>query len=132
MFDIAWSELALIGGVALIVIGPKDLPKVMRSMGRWTRKARLLAGEFQRNLDDMMRESELDEVKKQVQSVQTMSAQSRVDLEKHLSDFDPNKVQDLAAAASLKQEASLKPAAPAAAAEAPAVPVAAPEGEAKP
>ena len=56
MFDIAWSELALIGGVALLVIGPKDLPKVMRSMGRWTRKARLLAGEFQRNLDDMMRE----------------------------------------------------------------------------
>lgn len=109
MFDIAWSELALIGGVALLVIGPKDLPKVMRSMGRWTRKARLLAGEFQRNLDDMMRESELDEMKKQVQSVSSVATQSRVDLEKHLSDFDPNKVTDLAAAASLAQEASLKP-----------------------
>ena len=109
MFDIAWSELALIGGVALLVIGPKDLPKVMRSMGRWTRKARLLAGEFQRNLDDMMRESELDEVKKQMQSVSNAASESRADLEKHLIDFDPNKVTDVAAAASLKQEASLKP-----------------------
>jgi len=105
MFDIAWSELALIGGVALLVIGPKDLPKVMRTMGQWTNKARRLAGEFQRNLDDMMRETELDEVKKQVQSVSAMSQQSRVDLEKHLTDFDPNKVNDMAAAASLKAEA---------------------------
>ena len=109
MFDIAWSELALIGGVALLVIGPKDLPKVMRSMGRWTRKARLLAGEFQRNIDDLMRESELDEVKKQVQSVNVAASQSRADLEKHLNDFDPDKINDMAAAASLKQEASLKP-----------------------
>ncbi|HVI51735.1 MAG TPA: Sec-independent protein translocase protein TatB [Candidatus Sulfotelmatobacter sp.] len=109
MFDIAWSELALIGGVALLVIGPKDLPKVMRTMGQWTRKARLLAGEFQRNLDDMMRESELAEMKKQVQSVSTLSQQSKADLERHLSDFDPNKVQDMAAAASLKQEASILP-----------------------
>lgn len=69
MFDIAWSELALIGAVALVVIGPKDLPKVMRTMGQWTRKARLLAGEFQHNIDDLMRQSELDEVRRQVQSV---------------------------------------------------------------
>jgi sec-independent protein translocase protein TatB len=67
MFDIAWSELALIGAVALIVIGPKDLPKVMRTAGQWARKARLLAGEFQRNVEDMIREAELDEVRRQVQ-----------------------------------------------------------------
>jgi sec-independent protein translocase protein TatB len=69
MFDIAWSELALVGAVALIVIGPKDLPKVMRVMGQWTRKARLLAGEFQNNFDELLRQAELDEVRRQVQSV---------------------------------------------------------------
>ena len=46
MFDIAWSELALIGAVALIVIGPKDLPRVMRNLGQWARKARAMAAEF--------------------------------------------------------------------------------------
>ena len=69
MFDIAWSELALIAAVALIVIGPKDLPRVMRNIGQWTRKARTMAAEFQRNLDDMMREAELDEIRKEVEKV---------------------------------------------------------------
>lgn len=69
MFDIAWSEMALIGAVALVVIGPKDLPHVMRQMGRWSRKLRLLAGEFQRNMDEMVREAELDDVRRQIQKV---------------------------------------------------------------
>lgn len=69
MFDIAWSELALIAAVALIVIGPKDLPRVMRNLGQWTRRARAMAAEFQRNLDDMMREAELDEIRKEVEKV---------------------------------------------------------------
>lgn len=69
MFDVAWSELALIGAVALVVIGPKDLPKVMRSMGQWARKARLLAGEFQRGVDEIVRQAELDDLRKQVDSL---------------------------------------------------------------
>ncbi len=69
MFDIAWSELALIAAVALIVIGPKDLPRVMRNVGQWTRRARAMAADFQRNLDDMMREAELDEIRKEVEKV---------------------------------------------------------------
>ena len=69
MFDIAWSELALIAAVALIVIGPKDLPRVMRSVGQWTRKARAMAAEFQRNVDEMIREAELDEVRREVEKV---------------------------------------------------------------
>lgn len=67
MFDIGWDEMALIAVVALIVIGPKDLPVVLRQMGRWTRKARELAGEFQRGVDDMVRESELAELKGKVE-----------------------------------------------------------------
>jgi len=69
VFDIAWSELALIAAVALIVIGPKDLPRVMRNLGQWTRRARSMAAEFQRNLDEMMREAELDEIRREVEKV---------------------------------------------------------------
>ncbi len=69
MFDIAWSELALIAAVALIVIGPKDLPRVMRTVGQWMRRARAMASEFQRNFDDMVREAELDELRKNVENI---------------------------------------------------------------
>ncbi|MGA2088983.1 MAG: Sec-independent protein translocase protein TatB [Stellaceae bacterium] len=64
MFDFAWSELALIAIVALIVIGPKDLPRVLKTAGIWVRKARGIAREFQGSLEQMVREAELDDVKK--------------------------------------------------------------------
>lgn len=65
MFDIAWSEFALIGLVALIVIGPKDLPAALYTAGKWMRKARLLARDFQSHIDDMVREAELEELRRQ-------------------------------------------------------------------
>ena len=55
MFDIAWSEMLVIVVVALIVIGPKELPRLVREVGRWTAKARSMAREFQRSFDDMVR-----------------------------------------------------------------------------
>jgi sec-independent protein translocase protein TatB len=67
MFDFAWSELAVIAVVALVVIGPKDLPRVMRTVGIWVGKARAIAREFQGSLDQMMREAELEEMRKQVE-----------------------------------------------------------------
>lgn len=66
MFDIGWSELLLIGAVALVVIGPKDLPKVLRTVGQATAKLRRMAGEFQAQFNEAMREAELDEIKKNV------------------------------------------------------------------
>src|SRR5258708_12064820 len=63
MFDFAWSELAVIAVVALVVIGPKDLPRVMRTVGIWVGKARAIAREFQGSLDQMMREAELEEMR---------------------------------------------------------------------
>ena len=78
MFDIAWSEMALIAAVALIVIGPKDLPRVLRQVGIWVRKLRMLAGEFQKNVDDMVREAELDDVKRDVERI------GRVDLNREV------------------------------------------------
>ena len=59
MFDFAWSELALIAVVALVVIGPKDLPRVLKTVGKWVRKARAIAREFQGSLEQMVNEAEL-------------------------------------------------------------------------
>jgi sec-independent protein translocase protein TatB len=67
MFDIGWSEMAVILLVALIVIGPKDLPRVARNMGRWVAKGRAMAREFQTALEDMAREAELDKVKSEIE-----------------------------------------------------------------
>ena len=67
MFDFGWDEMALIAVVSLIVIGPKDLPHVLRQAGRWARKAREMAGDFQRGVEEMVRESELKDLRQQVE-----------------------------------------------------------------
>lgn len=73
MFDIAWSELMLIAVVALVVIGPKDLPKAIFTLGKWVRKARVVAREFQTHIDDMMRETELDELRREALKTRDMN-----------------------------------------------------------
>jgi len=69
MFDIGWSELLVIAVVAIIVIGPKDLPRVMRSVGHYAGKLRRAASDFQRQFEEAMRETEIDEVRKAIESV---------------------------------------------------------------
>ena len=69
MFDLSWGEVMVIGGVALIVIGPKDLPKALRTVGQVTAKLRRMAGEFQSQFNEAMREAELDAVKKELDGV---------------------------------------------------------------
>jgi sec-independent protein translocase protein TatB len=66
MFDIAWSELFVILIVALVVVGPKDLPKLMRTAGQWAGRARTMADQFRRSFDEMARQSELDELRSEV------------------------------------------------------------------
>lgn len=85
MFDIGWPELFLIGVVALIVIGPKDLPQVMRSVALFVRKARALSQEFQSGVAQMMREAELDDLKRKLEEA------GRVDVGRTVKDaVDPN------------------------------------------
>ena len=64
MFDIAPSELMLVGAVALVVIGPKDLPRAMRFVGTWVGRARGMASQFRMGLDEIVRQSELEEMQK--------------------------------------------------------------------
>ena len=73
MFDFSWSEIALIGAVALVVIGPKDLPKALRTAGKWARKARTVSREFQSSIEQMIREAELDEVKKEIEKASAVN-----------------------------------------------------------
>jgi sec-independent protein translocase protein TatB len=80
MFDISWTEFLLIGVVALVVIGPKELPGVMRTMGQWTRKVRGMAAEFQNQFQEAIREAEMADLKKQVD-----------DMARDVKDIDPLK-----------------------------------------
>jgi sec-independent protein translocase protein TatB len=79
MLDLGWSEIAVIAVLALVVIGPKDLPKVLRTVGRWVRKIRAMGGEFQKHMDDVMRESGVDEVRKQVNTIARTDIGGKID-----------------------------------------------------
>src|ERR1041385_675448 len=65
MFDISWGKLVIIGVVALLVIGPKELPGVLRQLGQWMTKIRRMAAEFQGQFNEAMREAEMADLKKQ-------------------------------------------------------------------
>jgi sec-independent protein translocase protein TatB len=81
MFDIGWSELLVIGVVALIAIGPKELPGVLRMVGQWMGKIRRMAADFQSQFNEAMREAEMEDIKKQVDDM-TSAASS-------VTNFDP-------------------------------------------
>jgi sec-independent protein translocase protein TatB len=82
--DLGMSELLLIGVVALVFIGPKDLPKALRVAGFWFRKARTLSREFQTSVEQMIREAELDEMRQELKKA------TEIDLEKQFREtIDP-------------------------------------------
>jgi len=79
MFDFAWSEIALIAGVALVVIGPKDLPVAIRAISGFVKKARRMAGEFQTHVDEMIRDADLKDVKDSFNSIRNFDFRSTVE-----------------------------------------------------
>ena len=82
MFDIGWSEFVVIGVVALIAIGPKELPGVLRTVGQYMGKVRRMASEFQSQFQEAMREAEMADIKKSVDEMTDAAT-------KQFTDFDP-------------------------------------------
>ncbi|GEQ98787.1 Sec-independent protein translocase protein TatB [Iodidimonas gelatinilytica] len=82
MFDIAWTEMLVIAVVTIVVVGPKDLPKVMKAVGGFIAKARSLAGKFQSDMDALARETELDELRKQARAYQATLLDPKRELQK--------------------------------------------------
>lgn len=70
--DLSWSHILLVLVVALVVVGPKDLPRLMREVGRWAGKARAMADQFRRSFDEMARQSELDELRREIDELRAM------------------------------------------------------------
>ena len=70
--DLSWSHILLVLVVALVVVGPKDLPRLMREVGRWAGKARAMADQFRKSFDEMARQSELDELRREIDALRNM------------------------------------------------------------
>jgi sec-independent protein translocase protein TatB len=81
MFNIDWGELFVIVVVALIVVGPKDLPRMMRKVGQWAGRARAMADQFRRSFDDIARQSELEELRAEVNRLQTSAMDPAAEIE---------------------------------------------------
>jgi len=117
MFDLfSWSHILILLTVALVVVGPKDLPRLMNMAGRWAGKARNMANEFKKSFDDMARQSELDELRAEVERLKTNDpiAGLNDDIERALNPVDTATVEARAAAeASTRQETPLQEEAPA-------------------
>jgi sec-independent protein translocase protein TatB len=86
MFDFAWSEILLIGAVALIAIGPKDMPAAIRTVSTMIKKARRMAAEFQTHIDEMVREADLGDVRKTFNEIRNFDVAGAV--ERHV---DPDR-----------------------------------------
>lgn len=69
MLDLSWSHILIVLVVALVVVGPKDLPRLMRMVGRWVAKARTMADQFRKSFDEMSRQSELDELRAELDAI---------------------------------------------------------------
>ncbi len=79
MFDIGWPEIVVVLIVALLVIGPRDLPKAFHTVGKWVRAARRVTSDFQRHVDDMMRETELEDLRKVANQARNLNVKKQIE-----------------------------------------------------
>lgn len=86
MLEVGWSEMLIIAIVMIVVVGPKDLPGMLRTFGRTTAKLRAMAGDFQKQFNEALQEAELDDVKKSVDTLRGMNPKEQI--RKHLNPFE--------------------------------------------
>ncbi len=86
MFEIGWTEMLVIAVVMIVVVGPKDLPKMLRTFGRTAAKLRSMAGDFQKQFNEALKEAELDDVKKSVDSLRSLNPANEI--KKSLNPFE--------------------------------------------
>jgi sec-independent protein translocase protein TatB len=78
MFDIGWSEMLVIAIVMIVVVGPKDLPRMLRTFGKTTAKLRAMAGDFQKQFNDALKEAELEDLKKTVDELRGLNPANEI------------------------------------------------------
>jgi len=86
MFDIGWTEMLVIAVVMIVVVGPKDLPGMLRTFGKTTTKLRSMAGDFKKQFNDALKEAELDDVKKSVDALRSLNPANEI--KKQLNPFE--------------------------------------------
>ena len=118
MFDVGWSEMLVIAIVLIVVVGPKDLPRMLRQFGRSTSKLRAMAGDFRRQFDEALKEAELDDVADTLSSVRKLNPMNEI--RKHLAP-----IEEVGQQVRSGLDDALKPQSKATPAEAEAEPVAA-------
>ena len=113
MFEVGWSELLVIAVVMIVVVGPKDLPNMLRTFGRTAAKLRAMAGDFQKQFNDALKEAELDDVKSSIDSLRGLNPMNEV--RKQLNPFE-QAAADVRAGVDtmMKPKPAADPAAPAA------------------
>src|SRR6185312_11605447 len=86
MFDVGWSEMLVIAVVLIVVVGPKDLPRMLRQFGRTTAKLRAMAGDFRRQFDEALKEADLEDVSETINSVRRINPMNEI--RKHLAPIE--------------------------------------------
>jgi len=102
MLDFSWSHILILLIVALVVVGPKDLPRLMRIIGQWMGKARRMADEFRKSFDDMARQSELDELRKEIENLR--NERPLADIDRHLQSIIPDDMKSAPPTVSIAAE----------------------------
>jgi sec-independent protein translocase protein TatB len=119
MFDVGWTEMLVIAVVMIVVVGPKDLPNMLRTFGRMTAKMRGMAADFRKQFDDALKEAELDDVKKSVDQLRSLNPMTEV--RKQLNPFE-KAAADLRAGVDNAMKPKPAPEPTVEAADAPAIP----------
>jgi sec-independent protein translocase protein TatB len=111
MLDFSWTHILIVLIVALVVVGPKDLPKLMRVIGQWVGKARAMADQFRKSFDEMARQSELDELRAEIEALRGTRPLADIDRKLSQSILPPD---DLPAPTAIDPPVPAEPVAPAA------------------